>query len=41
MHSGKPASDRRYYRVECPGFAYYEIHHDGAVKWWIMDCVLD
>jgi hypothetical protein len=41
MHSGKSASDRWYYRVECPGFAYYEIYYDAAVNWWIMDRVLD
>jgi hypothetical protein len=39
--ASKPASDRYYYRVECPGLAYYEIYYDAAVNWWVLDREID
>jgi hypothetical protein len=29
------------YRVQCPGFAFYELYHDQGAGLWVLDRVLD
>jgi hypothetical protein len=37
---GKGPSVRHYFRVQCPGLAYYELYYDAAVNEWVLDRVI-
>lgn len=36
-----PASDRRYYRVQCTNGLQCDLYHDAANGTWVLDCVHD
>jgi hypothetical protein len=41
LHGMQGPSDRWYFRVQCPGLAFYDLYHDIEIGIWFLDRVLD